>query len=99
MSLETIDVGTPLARRAIAAVTATGIHADDLALRPNRAFVSVATNVVRCSLDSVAPTAAVGHVLPTGFYMFHGEDVVNHLKFIDTAAGASAITYTVGRKN
>ena len=101
MAIDEIDLGTRLARRAITCVTATGIHADDLAtaVNPNRCFLSIATNVVRVSFDTTSPTASVGHVLATGNYMIKGEDTIRDMKFIDTAAGASAITYTLGRNN
>lgn len=102
MAVETIDIGTPIARQVIAAVTATGITAANLlnttGQRANRALVTIETNQVRFTIDGAHPTSTVGTLLPVGTYLFKGEKELEALEFINTAAGAAAITIQTGRK-
>ncbi len=99
-TIDTFDIGEPVAYRAITSITATGFHADDLAIQPNAntAVVTIETNVVRIRFDGTAPTSTTGNILATGTYIFKGQTMIRNLQFIDTGAGAAAIKYTLGYK-
>ena len=102
MSVDIIDIGTPVKYRAITPTVATGITAADLRdandMPCNCAIVTVDTNVVRFRVDGTDPTATTGNLLATGTYLFVGMDTLRQLRFIDTGAGASSVKYTTGRR-
>lgn len=63
------------------------------------AIISVETNPIRYRTGSVAPTAAAGTLLIPGNYKVTNQRAfLEHFWFIDTAAGASFVTVTYGRK-
>ncbi len=101
MAIDTFDIGTPIAYRAITCVASTGFTAADLVsaagLAANTVIVSVKTNVVNLMITGADATALIGHTLPVGTYIFKAADF-SKFRFMDTGAGASVVQYTTGRK-